>query len=219
LHDAGPVAGEHAGDLAERLIDAGVQRLLLVLRCATENVACDLRGMAGVADAQPQAMKSVVVAQTGDGVAQSVVPAMSATLLAFHHAGGQVELVVSDQDFLGGDAVEARHGGNGLAAAVHEGSGDEQTKVLTVESETTGQAEKLFFLAQCYVVHLGEALNEKGARVVPGHVIFRARITETDDQPDTLRHNGRPLSLSGDYSADSSPSSAASSSSAAAAVR
>src|SRR5690606_36392091 len=137
LHDAGPVAGEQAGDLAERLIDAGVQRLLLVLRCATENVACDLRGMAGVADAQPQAMKSVVVAQTGDGVAQSVVPAMSATLLAFHHTGGQVELVVSDQDFLGGDAVEARHGGNGQAAAVHEGSRDEQTKVLTVESETT----------------------------------------------------------------------------------
>src|SRR5690606_1987809 len=121
-----------------------------------------------LAYAQTQTVKTIVVTQAGDGVAQPIMSTMPATLLAFHHTGGQIQFVVGDEDFLGGDAVEARHGGDGLAAAVHVGGGDKQANILTVEGEATGQAKKLFFLAQRQVMHLGEALNKKGARVMPG---------------------------------------------------
>src|SRR5690554_7328663 len=81
-----------------------------------------------MADAQAQAMKSVVVAQLGNGVAKSVVPTVTTAFLAANHAGGQVELVMGDQDLLGGDAIEAGQRGNRLTAAVHVGGGDKQTR-------------------------------------------------------------------------------------------
>src|SRR5690606_22684474 len=102
---------------AERLIDTGVQRLLLVPGSTPQDVARHLRAVAGMADAQTQAMKSVVVAQLGNGVAKSVVPTVTTAFLAANHAGGQVELVMGDQDLLGGDAIEAGQRGNRLTAA------------------------------------------------------------------------------------------------------
>ena len=55
--DGRPVAGDHAGYLADGLIDTGIEEILLGLGRAAKHKACDLRTVAGMADAQAQAVE------------------------------------------------------------------------------------------------------------------------------------------------------------------
>ena len=66
LHRLGPVAGEHFGQHAEGVVDALVQQLLLAARGAAEDEAGDQAGVAGVADAQAQAVEAVLIAALRD---------------------------------------------------------------------------------------------------------------------------------------------------------
>src|SRR5690554_1810768 len=43
LHDAGPVTGQHAGYLAQRFVNAGIQRLLFCLGRTAQYITCYLR--------------------------------------------------------------------------------------------------------------------------------------------------------------------------------
>jgi hypothetical protein len=59
-----------------------------------------------VANAKPQAVESILIAQLRDDVAQAVVTAMAAALLELGDARRQVEFVVCHQDFFRLDAEE-----------------------------------------------------------------------------------------------------------------
>ncbi|MCY1292824.1 hypothetical protein D9M71_309980 [compost metagenome] len=76
-------------------------------------------------------------------------------------------------------------------------------------AELADQAEEFLLDAEAGALRVGQALNEKGPRVVPGLVVFGAWITQADDQL-YGSHDGGPL-LKGwrvtDYSAAPSPSS------------
>jgi hypothetical protein len=63
-------------------------------------------GVARVANAKPQAVEVVLIAELRDDVAQAVVPAMAAAALELGDAGRQVEFVVRHQDFFRLDAEE-----------------------------------------------------------------------------------------------------------------
>jgi len=108
LHDCGPVAFDHAGQFANGFVDAGIQCVLLGAGRSPQHKAGHLRTVAGMADTQTQAVKCVVVAQFGDDVAQTVVPAVPATFLALDHARRQIQLVVGNQDFFRCNAIETR---------------------------------------------------------------------------------------------------------------
>lgn len=88
-HRLGEVAGKHVGHHAEGKIDAGVELLLLGARRATQDEVGDQFGVARVADAKPQAVEVVLVAELRDDVAQAVVPAMAAASLELGDAGGR----------------------------------------------------------------------------------------------------------------------------------
>ena len=80
--------------------------------------------MAWVPYANAQAIEVLVVAKCRYDVAQSVVPAMPATVLEFCNASGEVQFVMGNQDFFRFNFIKARNGRYGLAAAVHERGGN-----------------------------------------------------------------------------------------------
>lgn len=88
LHRAGPVPVEHFRQHAEGGVDAGVEQFLLGARGAAEDEAGDQAAVPRMANAKPQAMETVLVAELGDDVAQPVVPAVSTALLELGDAGG-----------------------------------------------------------------------------------------------------------------------------------
>src|SRR5690606_33904682 len=94
LHRLGPIAGQDFRQGIEGEINAGVQLLPFGLRRAAEHVTGHLAAVAGVANAETQAVEVVLVGEPGDDVAQAVVPAVSAALLEFGDAGRHVELIV-----------------------------------------------------------------------------------------------------------------------------
>ena len=92
-HGLGEVAGQHVGHHAEGKIDAGVELLLLGAWRPAQDEVGDQFGVARVADAEPQAVEVVLVAELRDDVAQAVVPTVAAASLEFGDAGRQVEFV------------------------------------------------------------------------------------------------------------------------------
>jgi hypothetical protein len=135
-----------------------------------------------VANAEPQTVKGILIAQLRDDVAQAIVPAMPAALLELGNAGRQVQFVMGHQDFFGFDPEEARKRRYSLAAAVHVGGGNQQTNILTLMREASGQAKIFAIGHQVYTLGVGDALNKKGPRVMPGLFVFCAWISQANDQ-------------------------------------
>jgi len=126
--------------------------------------------------------KGILIAQLRDDVAQAIVPAMPAALLELGNAGRQVQFVMGHQDFFGFDPEEPRKRRDSLAAAVHVGGGNQQTNILTLMRKASGQAEILAIGHQVYTLGVGDALNKKGPRVMPGLFVFCAWISQANDQ-------------------------------------
>src|SRR5471030_318967 len=86
------------------------------------------------------------------------------------------------QDFFGFDPEEARKRRDSLAAAVHVGGGNQQTNILTLMRKASGQAEIFAIGHQIDALGVGDALNKKGPRVMPGLFVFGAWISQANDQ-------------------------------------
>jgi len=181
-HGHGPVAGEYFRQDVQGEVDALVEQVLFAAWGASEHVAGYQAGVPRVADAEPQAMEVILVAELGDDVAQAVVPAVAAALFELGDAGWHVEFVVGHQDFFGFDLEEIGQGRHGLAAAVHVGGGDEQANFAPLVNELAHQAEILAIDREVDALALGHALNEKGPCIVPGLVVFGAGVTQANDQ-------------------------------------
>ena len=194
-HRLGEVAGKHVRQHAEGKIDAGVELLLLGARRAAQDEVGDQFGVARVADAKPQAVEVVLVAELRDDVAQAVVPTMATAALELGDAWGQVEFVMCHQDRFRLDAEEIGQGRHGLAATVHVGGGDEQTNVVALMAELSRQAEIFAVSGQRDALGAGNAFNEKSPCVMPGLFVFGAGVTQADDQLDGCHVRGSSLEL------------------------
>ena len=72
-------------------------------------------------------------AELGVDIAQPVVAGVAAVELELGLAGGDVQLVVGDQYFFGGDFVKARKCGHRLAREVHKGLGLQQPDGVPIQ--------------------------------------------------------------------------------------
>jgi hypothetical protein len=184
FHRAVPFTGEDIRQHAEGKVDTGVQLFLFGAWRATQDKARDLAGIAWVANAKPQTVKSILITELRDDVSQAVVPAVSAAYFEFGNARRQIKFVVSHQDLFNRNTEETRERGNCLAAAVHVRSGDQQTNVLTLMRKASGQAKIFAISDQAYALRARDLLNKKGPCVMPGLFVFGAWISQANDQFD-----------------------------------
>ena len=98
-----------------------------------------------MADANPQAPE-ILGAHVGGDVFETIVATESATELEAQLAGGNVELVMYDEDFRRSDAIETRQCSHRLAGAVHESLGHQQPHAIA--AGIGGKAVKTCFLAE-----------------------------------------------------------------------
>ena len=71
---------------------------------------------------------------------------------------------------------------HGLAAAVHVRGGDQQTNILTLMREASGQAKEFALGNEIDSLRRSYTLNEKGPCVMPGLFVFSAWISQANDQ-------------------------------------
>ena len=132
---------------------------------------------------------------------------MAAALLEAGAAGGQVELVVSNQYLRNGDLEEIRQSGGGLTTAVHEGGRYQQANCFAFKGKGGGEAEIFLVFGKEDALTSSQSVHIPDASVVAGVFIFAARVAQAYDQSNRIRHGGSYSSL-----AASSPSAASSSS-------
>ncbi|RMU89911.1 hypothetical protein ALP20_200212 [Pseudomonas coronafaciens pv. coronafaciens] len=182
FHRPVPFTGEDIRQHAEGKIDTGVQFFLFGAWRSTQDKAGYLAGIARMADAKPQAMKCVLVAELRDDVAQAVVTAMAAASLEFGNARRQVKFVMRHQNRFDRNAVETGKCRDGLAAAVHVGGGDQQTNILTLMREAPGQAKEFALGNEIDSLRRSNTLNKKSPCVMPGLFVLSAWISQAHDQ-------------------------------------
>jgi hypothetical protein len=182
FHRPVPFTGEDIRQHAEGKVDAGVQFLLFGAWRSTQNKTRDLVGVARVANAKPQAVKSILITELRDDVPQPVVTAMAAALLELGNARWQIEFVMRHQDGIDRNPVETSERRYGLAAAVHVGGGNQQTNILTLMSEACGQAKEFALGDEIDSLRVSDTLNKKSPCVVPGLFVFSAWISQANDQ-------------------------------------
>ena len=107
---------------------------------------------------------------------------MAAAQLELGNTRWEIEFVVGHQYGLRFNAVETGKCRNGLAASVHIGGGNQQTNILTLMAETSGQAKIFTIGNEIDPVCRREALNKKGPCVMPGLFVFGAWISQANDQ-------------------------------------
>ena len=89
FHRAIPLAGEDIRQHTEGEIDTGVQLFLFGARGAAKNEIGHQLAVTRVADAKPQTVKAIVIAELRDDVAQAVVPTVPAAQFELGDAGGR----------------------------------------------------------------------------------------------------------------------------------
>jgi hypothetical protein len=182
FHRAVPFTGEDVRQHAEGKVDTGIQFFLLGAWRSTQNETGYLAGIAWVADAKPQTVKRILVTQLGDDVAQPIVSTMTAAYFEFGNAGREIKFVVSYQDRINRNSIKAGERCYGLATAVHEGGGDQQTNILTLMREASGQAKEFALGHEIDSIRRSNTLNKKGPCVMPGLFVFSAWISQANDQ-------------------------------------
>ncbi|RMR53962.1 hypothetical protein ALP85_05318 [Pseudomonas syringae pv. syringae] len=182
FHRPVPFTGEDIRQHAEGKVDTGVQFFLFGAWRSTQDKAGYLAGIARVANAKPQAMECVLVAELRNDVAQPVMTAMAATHFEFGNARRQVQFVMRHQNRLDRDAIKARECRDSLAAAVHVSGGNQQTNILTLVREAPGQAKEFALGNEVNSLRRSNTLNKKSPCVMPGLFVFGAWISQAHDQ-------------------------------------
>jgi hypothetical protein len=195
FHRAVPFTGEDVRQHAEGKVDTGVQFFLLGAWRSTQDETGHLAGIAWVADAKPQTVKSVLITKLRDDVPQPVVTSMTAAHFEFGNAGWKIKFVVGHQNRINRYTVKAGERCYGLATSVHVGGGDQQTNILTLMREASGQAKKFALGHEIHSVRRSNTLNKKSPCVMPGLFVFSARISQANDQLYGSHDRGSSLEL------------------------
>ena len=108
VHRFAPIPCEDFRQYAEGEVDAGIQQFLLSTWGAAEDEVGNHAAVPGMADAKPQAVKTVLIAELGDDVAQPVVATGGARSPQANSPERQVDVVGHHEEV-------ARHVDIGLA--------------------------------------------------------------------------------------------------------
>ena len=137
----------------------------------------------GVAYAQAQAPVGGA-AELGVDVAQPIVAGVAAVELELGLAGGDVQLIVCDQHFFGGDFVKARERRHRFAREVHEGLGLQQPDGLPIDRAAARVAMEVAVHRQLDFERSGQRVDKPEPRVVAGVAVLRPGVAQADEQFD-----------------------------------
>ena len=146
---------------------------------------------------------------SADDVAQTIVASVAAALLEAGTAGGQVELVVSNQHLRNGNLEEICQCGGCLTTAVHEGGRNQQADRFAFKGEGGGEAEIFLVFGKEDALASGQGVYIPDAGIVAGVFVFAARIAQAHDQSNRFRHGASYSSPEASSPAASSASSSA----------
>jgi hypothetical protein len=137
----------------------------------------DLFAVAGMANANTQAQK-VIATHLRHDVAQTIMTAMTTTLLEANSAGQQVKLIVNDKRIRQRDFIKIGQGSNRLTTTIHVGIGFEQPELLAADVDLGNITEKLTFGTKRLPLTASYRIHKPKAGVVPGLLILGARISQ-----------------------------------------
>jgi hypothetical protein len=137
----------------------------------------DFAALAGMADSQAQAPE-IGRRQARLDVLEAIVPAVATALLEADAARWQVEVVMHDQRFVGGDLVEARERGYRLAGEVHVGHRLQQPQIV----DAAQGGRRTCPAASACLQAPRQLVDEPEADVVPVIFVLAAGVAEADDQ-------------------------------------
>lgn len=142
-------------------------------------VVDDLRAIAGMADAQPQAPE--VRADVRDDVAQAVVTAVTAAQFETGVTDRQIEFVVRDQNFGRRNFHVIGNRAHGKSAAIHIRHRLEQRDFLAAERHATNVALESRMTSESPAPLGRKCIDKPEPRVVTREQMLGAWIAETDD--------------------------------------
>ena len=176
-------AGEDVGQGGNGFVDGVFNQFFFFAAGFFQHVVHHFVAVAGVADAQAQAVE-VGAAEAGLNVFEAVVAAVAAAEFEFDAAGLEVELVVDNEDFLRLDFIKRGNGLHGLAGEVHIGLRLEQADFAAGAGTADEVAEEFPVVLPMAVPLLGELVEQPEAGVVAGIFVFGAGVAEADDEFD-----------------------------------
>src|SRR5882762_5024500 len=130
--------------------------------------------------AYTQAQPPKSLADVGNGVAQSVVTAVSPALLQANAAHRQIQLVVRHQNILGRNLVEVAELTHRDAAAIHVRRGLQQDDFLLAQSDARSLPRVFAVVAKLAPMTARKQVHEPETRVVTSHQMFGAEIAQAD---------------------------------------
>jgi hypothetical protein len=133
--------------------------------------------LAGMSDSQAQAPE-IRRRQARLNVFQAIVPAVAAALLEADAARFEVEVVMDDQGFVGGDLVEARQRSDRLAGEIHEGHRLQQPQFV----DASDAAKEFPLRRQRCLQANAQLVDEPEADIVPVVFVLAAGVAEADNQ-------------------------------------
>jgi hypothetical protein len=156
----------------------------VIPRRPTQDITSHQAAVAGVVDTNTQAPEIPGTEQV-DGIAQPVVTGMAASLLEAHGAHGQVQLIVRDQDALGGNLEVTGYGSHRPAAVIHIRGGLEQAQIRTAEGQAAEFPMEAALGLECLTKAASQNIRKPEAHVVPGGRVFGTGVAEPDDKADS----------------------------------
>src|SRR5579872_1593145 len=176
------------GEQDRQYVGGGEQRILdqrgVCGGWAAEHVIEHLRAIARMPDADSQSPERI--AHVRDHVAHAVVPGSAAASFEAHDAGGEIELVVGDEDCLQRHLIEGRNTADRIAAVVHVAHRFEQPDFSLGDARTGELGAMPRLAAERRAVASRQLIHEVKAGVVTRARVFGAGVAEPDDQLDRL---------------------------------
>lgn len=138
--------------------------------------------VARVTDADAQSIKIPLASQGINDVAHAIVTAVTTAALEPDDTYLEVDFVVGNQYVFRGDLKEIADGGYRLAAAIHEGRGEQYLDVLAGDIDRARFAEELALTAQTAVIALAQMVEKDHTGIVTVGIMLRAWITQAHNQ-------------------------------------
>jgi hypothetical protein len=128
-------------------------------------------------DANTQTMK-LFGAQMRYGIAQTVMPAVTASCLELYITGLKIKFVMGNQNVFRLQPIKGQQTFDRLTAAIHKGLRFQQPDVAPADVDFGHFTEKLFLMAKRHAAGGSQLLNKPKPGIVPGFSVFGAGITQ-----------------------------------------
>jgi hypothetical protein len=163
------------------LLHGTLYQLTILFRGTLQHIVDHLIAVAGMADTDAQAQK-VITAHMRNQITQAVMPAMTTAPLQPRDTGRQIKFIMNNQYLVTRNTKEVRQCDNRLAAPVHIGRRFLQAAIVPLEFTATHLALETGLVFQTTMILLRNPVNEPESGIMPALFMFRARISQTDNQ-------------------------------------